>query len=309
MYSEKTMTATTNQDAQIPIRTYLESPSSPGNKLPRFACDSHVHVFGPTGRFPYSTDRKITPVEAPKEKLFALHKQLGIERCVIVQSVIHGFDNSVVEDAILAGKGAYLGVALVPATVTDKELHRLADVGFRGVRFNFMRHLLNDASIQQVIDMTPRLKAVGMHLQVHFESSLIHDLGPLLAKSQVPVVIDHMGRVDARKGNDHEDIQVLFRLLENKLFNVKVSGIDRIDAQAFIENPYASGIAIARSLVERYPEQCVWGTDWPHPNHTHIPDDGILVDALTRIAPDPKLLEQVLVLNPQRLYRFSSQVS
>jgi len=29
-----------------------------------------------------------------------------------------------------------------------------------------------------------------------------------------------------------------------------------------------------------------------------------LVDALARIAPDQKLLEQVLVLNPQRLYKF-----
>jgi len=249
-------------------------------------------------------------VDAPKAKLFALHKHLGIERCVIVQSVVHGVDNTVVEDAILAGKGAYLGVALVPPTVTDHELLRLAEGGFRAVRFNFMRHLSNDASIQQVLDLTPRLKAVDMHLQVHFESSLIHELGPVLAQSKVPVVIDHMGRVDAKKGIAHEDVQALLRLLENKLFNVKVSGIDRIDAHAYThshaEERYTAGIDIARCLVDRFPEQCVWGTDWPHPNHTHIPDDGVLVDALAAIAPHPEILEQVLVLNPQRLYRFSS---
>ena len=66
------------------------------------------------------------------------------------------------------------------------------------------------------------------------------------------------------------------------------------------------GIEIAKRLVSQYPEQCVWGTDWPHPNHTHIPDDGFLVDALSRIAITPTLMEQVLVLNPQRLYRFVS---
>lgn len=310
MASENTMSSLDLQDMQTPVRTYLESPSKPNIKLPKHACDSHVHVFGPTSRFAYAKERKITPVEAPKEKLFALHEQLGIERCVIVQSVVHGFDNTVVEDAILAGKGAYLGVALVPPTVTDHELLRLAEVGFRGIRFNFMRHLSNDASIQQVLDLTPRLKAVDMHLQVHFESSLIQELGPALAQSQVPVVIDHMGRVDARKGIDHDDVQALFRLLENKLFNVKVSGIDRIDAHAYTHSQagerYTVGIDIARSLVDRFPEQCVWGTDWPHPNHTHIPDDGVLVDALATIAPNLKILEQVLVLNPQRLYRFSS---
>lgn len=302
------MSSMLTQESQPSVRTYLESPSQPKIKLPSHACDSHVHVFGPTNRFPYSKERKITPLEAPKEKLFALHRQIGIERCVIVQSVIHGFDNSVVEDAILAGKGAYLGIALVPVTVTDNELLRLAEAGFRGVRFNFMRHLSNDASIHQVLEMTPRLKAVGMHLQVHFESSLIHELGSLLAQSQVPVVIDHMARVDARKGAIHEDFQGLLRLLKNKLFTVKVSGIDRIDAQAYSqeqkEERYLAGVDIARYLVEQYPEQCVWGTDWPHPNHTHVPDDGVLVDALATIAADQKLLEQVLVLNPQRLYQF-----
>ena len=57
-------------------------------------------------------------------------------------------------------------------------------------------------------------------------------------------------------------------------------------------------------LVERFPERCVWGLDWPHPNHTHIPDDGELIDALQNIAPNPQMLQSLLVDNPQNLYRF-----
>lgn len=38
---------------------------------------------------------------------------------------------------------------------------------------------------------------------------------------------------------------------------------------------------------------------------THIPDDGERVDALSEIAPTPKQLEKLLVVNPQRLYRFA----
>jgi 2-pyrone-4,6-dicarboxylate lactonase len=292
--------------SQVPVRTYLEAPSQPKLALPALSCDSHVHVFGPTSRFPFTEHRKITPLDAPKEKLFALHKKLGISRCVIVQSVVHGLDNRVVEDAIVAGQGNYLGVALVPIDVTDQELLRLAEAGFRGVRFHFMRHIARGTKVQDVIALTPRLAAIGMHLQVHFESELIHDLLPEFAKSKVPVVIDHMGRVASRLGADHAEFGALMIAMSNPNYHMKVSGIDRIDAQALPHERYTAGVALARLLVERFPEQCVWGTDWPHPNHTHIPDDGVLVDALAQIAPSRPLLEQVLVHNPQRLYRFAT---
>lgn len=291
-----------------PVRTYLEHPSRPSLRLPPLACDSHVHVFGPVARFPYAEKRRATPVEAPKETLFSLHRRLGIERCVIVQSITHGTNNRVVEDAMAVGQGRYLGIALVEAEVPDAELQRLAQAGFRGVRFNFMRHIDGGTPVDAVLALTPRLAAVGMHLQVHFESELVHELASPLQRSQVPVVIDHMGRVDATRGPGHADFRALLRLVENPRFFVKVSGIDRIDAQAPPSERYRHGVALARTLVERFPERCVWGTDWPHPNHTHIPDDGVLVDALAEIAPDRRLLEQLLVRNPQALYRFGVPV-
>ena len=297
------MTIAPANDA-VPVRTYLERPSAPTLSLPPLSCDSHVHVLGPVSRFPYTPNRRATPVEAPKEILFDLHRRMGIERCVIVQSIMHGTDNRVVEDAIAAGEGRYLGIALVDPDVPDDELQRLARIGFRGVRFNFMRHIADGAGIDAVVALTPRLAAVGMHLQVHFESELVHELSAPLQRSQVPVVIDHMGRVDATLGPEHADFQALLRLLENPRFYIKISGIDRIDARAAPQQHYRDGVALACALVERFPERCVWGTDWPHPNHTHIPDDGVLIDALAEIATDPRLLERLLVLNPQELYNF-----
>lgn len=291
-------------DLQTPVQTYLAQPSRPTLSLPSGACDAHVHVFGPADQFPYAAGRNFTPVDAPRETLYALHRRLGIARCVIVQSAVHGHDNRVVEDAIRAGEGRYLGVALVPANVADAELQRLAAAGFRGVRFNFMKHLTGASSVDEVVALTPRLKAAGLHLQVHFESSLVHSLGPVLARSAVPVVIDHMGRVDATLGAQHADFAALHALLANPLFHVKLSGIDRIDSNPAAAPVYAQGVALARLLLESYPERCFWGTDWPHPNHTHIPDDGALVNALARIAPDAARREQLLVRNPQAFYRF-----
>jgi 2-pyrone-4,6-dicarboxylate lactonase len=293
------------------VQTFNPRPSPPALRLPAGACDAHVHVFGPASRFAFAQSRNFTPADAPKETLFALHRQLGIARCVIVQSAIHGLDNSAVEDAIEAGEGRYLGVALVPANVADAELQRLAGKGFRGVRFNFMKHLAGGASIDEVVTLTQRLKPLGLHLQVHFESSLIHSLAPALLRSAVPVMVDHMGRVDATQGLAGADFQALCDLLTQPQMHVKVSGIDRIDAHAFEPSAgqgaaYAQGIALARHLVERFPDRCVWGSDWPHPNHTHIPDDGVLVDAIAQLAPEPAQRQQLLVDNPANFYRFSN---
>ncbi|WP_342593289.1 amidohydrolase family protein [Ramlibacter agri] len=289
-----------------PVLTYDPRAQHPLLRLPAGACDSHVHVFGPADRFPYAPERNFTPVDAPKEALFALHRQLGVDRCVIVQSAVHGFDNRVVEDAIAAGGGRYLGVALVPVDVSDAELARLAGCGFRAVRFNFMRHLAGGHDIHSVLALTPRLRAAGLHLQVHFESALVHELAEPLARSAVPVVIDHMGRVDATLGAEHPDFRALFEMLANPLFRVKISGIDRIDSKPSAAPSYDSGVELARRLLAAYPDRCLWGTDWPHPNHTHMPSDAALVDALERIAPVPDLLQRLLVTNPANFYRFEA---
>lgn len=285
-----------------PTLTYTTTTTRPALRLPAGACDSHVHVFGPAARFPFAASRNFTPADAPREALFDLHRLLGISRCVIVQSAIHGFDNSAVEDAIAAGGGRYLGVALVPHTVPDAELQRLKAAGFRAVRFNFMPHLGQGATPQQVVALTQRLAPLGMHLQVHFASSLIHALAPVLKQSAVPVVIDHMARVDAALGPEHADFRALCHLMKDPRFHVKVSGADRVSPAP----PYAAGVSLARQLVQSFPERCLWGSDWPHPNHTHVPDDGMLVDLLSSIAPTPEALERLMVHNPQTLYQFSA---
>jgi 2-pyrone-4,6-dicarboxylate lactonase len=285
-----------------PILTYMRTPSEAKFKLPVGATDTHVHIFGPNNVFPYAETRGFTPVDAPKEALFAWHKKMGIDRCVIVNTLLHGYDNSVVEDAMRAAKGRYLGIALVQIDVSDAELKRLAQVGFRGVRFHFMPGYKVHESPEQIIALTKRLEPLGMHLQLQLHAQYAKELMPVLRQSAVTVVMDHMGRVDASLGIEHEYFQDFCRLLELPGFMVKVSGIDRIDPTP----PYTQGITFARHLVRNYPDRCVWGSDWPHPNHTHVPDDGVLVDSLAAIAPKPDVLHQLLVDNPQRLYRFSA---
>src|SRR5258708_16328129 len=188
---------------------------------------------------------------------------LGIRHCVIVQSTCHGFDNRVVADAIAAKKGDYCGVALLPATVDDSELKRLAALGCCGVRFNFMTHLGRGAGIEEAVALSKRLAKLDWHLQVHFEAALIEELAPWLKRSAVPVVIDHMGRVDASLGLDQPAFRQLLDLMRDERFWVKVSGSERISRKP---PPWEDAIPFAPKLVAEFPDRTFWGSDWPHPN-------------------------------------------
>lgn len=286
---------------ELPL-TWKRDPRPTTTVLPKGATDCHCHVFGPVARFPYDPANSYKPAEAAKEALFALHDRMGIERCVIVQSAVHGHNNSVVVDAMQARPRRYLGVALAPPDASDAALDRLAGPGFRGVRFNYMAHLSPGADADQLRALAPRLAARGMHLQVHMEAGLIETLAPVLKVLPVTVVIDHFGRMDASQGMDQAPFHALLTLLDSENLWCKVSGIERASRQ---DPPYADAVPFAREIIRRFGDRVVWGTDWPHPNYrTDPPDDGDLFDLIPQIAPDAASLLALMVDNPTRPYRF-----
>jgi len=282
---------------------WMATPSEPKLKLPPGACDAHVHVWGPRKRFTFAEGRRYTPSDAPKELLFKLHERLGIQHCVIVQPACHGLDNSVTVDAVSATGGSYKGVALVPPTIADAELKRLAGAGLCGARFHYMEHLGTGPGIEEAIAFSKRLAAVGWHLQIHMDGGRIAELAPALKRSPVPVMIDHIGRIDASLGLEQPAFRALLALMQDKNVWVKVSGTDRATRQG---PPYSDAVPFARKLVEEFGDRVVWGTDWPHPNHAPpVVDDGLLVDIVTAIAPSDAARQALLVDNPQRFYRFA----
>jgi 2-pyrone-4,6-dicarboxylate lactonase len=283
--------------------TWHPAPSTPTISLPPGATDAHCHVFGPSARFPFAEESRLKPGDAPKERLFALHDMIGIERCVIVQSAVHGFDNAAAADAIAARPGRYLGIALAPPDISAEAIAALHEQGFRGIRYNYMAHLAPGATMDDLQALAPRLADAGWHLQVHMEAALIEALAPTFAALPVPVVVDHMGRIDASAGPDQAPFAALMRLMKNENIWVKVSGCERASRQ---DPPYADALPFARRLVESFPDRVLWGTDWPHPNfRAEPPDDGVLVDLLPGIARTGALMRALLVDNPMRLYRFA----
>ena len=126
---------------------WTTSPSKPRFRLPAGSVDAHCHVFGPGGTFPFAPERKYTPCDASAAQLFALRDHLGFARNVIVQATCHGADNRALVDACQRSGGKARGVAAVKRGVTDNELKALHAAGVRGVRFNFVKRL---------VDFTPK---------------------------------------------------------------------------------------------------------------------------------------------------------
>ena len=281
-------------------------PFHPNPKTPDFvvqegAVDAHCHVFGPVAEFPYAPERKYTPCDAGKDQLFALRDHLGFSRNVIVQATCHGKDNRAMVDACRAGGDLARGIASVGADVTDEELADMHDAGVRGVRFNFVKRLVDATPKEVFIEIAERIAKLGWHIVVYFEAADLEELIPFLESLPTIIVVDHMGRPDVSKGVDHPDFQRFADLMaRNDNIWTKVTCPERLTLAG---PPYDDVIAYGAHIVERFPDRVIWGTDWPHPNmKSHMPDDGALVDYIPKIAPTAELQQKLLVDNPMRLY-------
>ncbi len=281
---------------------FKPNPTRPSYAPPPGAVDAHCHVFGPADVFPYAPERKYTPCDAPKEKLFALRDFLGFSRNVIVQATCHGADNRALVDALKASNGLARGVATVKATVSDAELKALDEAGVRGVRFNFVKRLVDATPRETYVSIAERVARLGWHIVVYFEAHELADLIPFLNALPTTIVVDHMGRPDVGRGVDHPDFRRYFDLMANnpRIWS-KVSGAERLSVGG--PPTYDDFVPFAREIVRLYRDRVLWGTDWPHPNMTtHMPDDGDLVNLIPRIAPSPTEQKALLVDNPMRLY-------
>jgi 2-pyrone-4,6-dicarboxylate lactonase len=277
------------------------NPSKPRYRPPAGAVDAHCHVFGPEQKFPYAPERKYTPCDAPKERLFALRDFLGFDKNVIVQASCHSKDNRAMVDALETADGKARGVAFVGEEVTDDELKAMDRAGVRGVRFNFVKRLVDFTPRDVLERIAARVAPLGWHIVVYFEMPDLPELEPFFTALPTTVVVDHMGVPSVAKGVDHPENQRFIRLLENHgNFWSKVTCPERMTLAG---PPYDDVVPFAGTLVERFPDRVLWGTDWPHPNmKKEAPDDGVLVDVIPKIAPTAALQKALLVDNPVRLY-------
>ena len=77
----------------------------------------------------------------------------------------------------------------------------------RGVRFNFVKRLVDATPRETYLSIAERVAKLGWHIVVYFEAHELADLIPFLNALPTTIVVDHMGRPDLAKGVDHPDFR------------------------------------------------------------------------------------------------------
>jgi 2-pyrone-4,6-dicarboxylate lactonase len=278
------------------------NPSKPKFVVPAGAVDAHCHVFGPGDIFPFAPERKYTPCDASWEQLFALRDFLGFEKNVVVQATCHGSDNSALLDVLERAQGKARGVVTVKPDIEVAELERMHALGVRGVRFNYVKRLVDPKPDDYYRGIIEKIRPLGWHVVLYFEPSDLEEKKEFFNSLNIPLVIDHMGRPDVTKPVDGPEFEMFLDFMRgNSQIWCKVSCPDRLSVSG---SPlYTDVVPFAKTIVEQFPDRVLWGTDWPHPNmKKEMPDDGILVDYVPSIAITPELQQKLLVTNPNNLY-------
>ena len=266
------------------------NPSKPKFVVPAGAVDAHCHVFGPGDVFPFAPERKYTPCDA------------SCEKNVVVQATCHGSDNSALLDVLERANGKARGVVTVKSDISVEELERMHALGVRGVRFNYVKRLVDPKPDDYYREIIEKIRPLGWHVVLYFEPADLREKKDFFTSLNIPLVIDHMGRPDVTKPVDNEEFEMFLDFMRgNPKVWCKVSCPDRLTVSG---SPlYADVIPFAKKIVEEFPDRVLWGTDWPHPNmKKEMPDDGILVDYVPSIATTPELQQKLLVTNPNNLY-------
>ncbi len=273
--------------------------------LPPGACDCHCHVFGPAARFPYAEPRSYTPDDAPLEAYLALLDRLGFARGVLVQPSAYGRDNRAMLDALARQPERLRGVGVGGGELTPATLRQWHAAGIRGLRVNEFRrdgkpYYQNGVRFADVEPLFPALADLGWHLQLWIDARDLPDLLPALARVPLPVVVDHMGRMEYRHGTQHPGFQALLRGVGDGRLWAKLSGTYRLGASA---PDYAEAKPFHDALVAANARNLVWGTDWPHPRpEGPTPDAARLLQVFLDWTPRDDDRRALWADSPARLY-------
>jgi len=285
---------------------------TPSWTLPKGACDTHAHIFGPPNIFPYYEKRRYTPPAAPIEHYLNMQRITGLSRAVFVTPTAHGYDNRVILDAIAKLGDSARGIANINSSSETMSPEALAEAGIRGARFHLMKD--RPGSVDYLSEHLPLLQRHGWVLDLHVDPVDLIEHEKFIRALPTVTIIDHMARVRGADGLGQPTFRILLDMLKDDRFWVKLCSFDKISAvpQAHVKGspPYMDMVPFAQAVIEAAPDRVIWGTDWPHGN-TFIPgrtpNEGDLLDLLAVIAPDQRLRERILVDNPARLFGFARE--
>jgi D-galactarolactone isomerase len=276
-------------------------------RLPAGACDCHIHVYD--GRIPAAPSASLHPPDASIGDYRFVQARMGTQRAVLVTPSTYGADNRSMLAGLEQMGPAGRGVAVISGDEPLSELATLHERGVRGVRINLSLGVLHQLS--DIEKVARRIAPLGWHLQLLMPPDQLVGMSDLLRALPVDLVFDHFGRIPPNACGQHPAHQLVLELLRSRRAWIKLSGGYLVSPCHRSNDPQL--LPLARSFIDAAPDRVVWGSDWPHATASAgrqpMPDDAAQIDTLACWAGDADQLQQILVINPNKLYDFSSRYS
>lgn len=269
------------------------------------AVDAHAHVFGGP-EYPFDPGTNYVPEPSQRGTIAGFRSTLathGLTHGLLVAAQPYGYDNRAMLDAIAASDGRMRGVALVPASITDRELDALHAGGVVGIRWNLTTYGLREFTEPGADRLLARLNERGWFLQVHCEHDELVPAAPIIRKSGVVLVVDHFGRPNLARGLGQPGFRTLLELGCEGTAICKLSGPFRCSLAG---PPYADVDPYIEAAVAAFGhDRIVYGSDWPFVKVGERVDYGPQLACVARWFPDPAMQRRLLWDNPARLFGFA----
>jgi len=94
-------------------------------------------------------------------------------------------------------------------------LKRLHDAGVRGVRFNFVKRLVDLTPKDELMEIAGRIQKLGWHVVVYFEAVDLPELLDFFTALPTKVVVDYMGRPDVSKPIDGPECSLFLKFMRD----------------------------------------------------------------------------------------------
>lgn len=255
--------------------------------------DSHVHVF--RRNMPLIPDPRHSPdYEFTADQLQSTLDAHGVRHCVIAAASPWGDCNDYIIESLRAHP-SWRGTVILDPEKTDRyQLERMARDGVVGVRLPFISlQALPDLDTWAYRKFLYRLTEMDWHVHLHLDGPRIPQVLPLLERSGVKIVIDHIGRPDPVQGIHSEGFKAMVRSVEKGRTWVKLSGAYRLGPQAAEQ---------ARELCRQVGyDHMVWASDCPFVGAESTTYQST-IDWLSDVVPDAAVRARIGGANAFALY-------
>lgn len=268
---------------------------------PAGACDCHIHIYDYT-RFSLAP----TATSMPPQSLWSDYRReqeaLGLTRAVVVQPTGYGFDNRCTLDALKQARGTARGIVTIGPETVERDIAALDAVGVRGVRFMMIANSGGVMRWDMLRPLAAKIAPLDWNINLQIDGRDFSQMETMLASLPCRIVIDHNGKFLKPVAPGHPAMKSLLRLLDTGRCWIKLSAPYETSNTGAPD--YADVSRLAQTFARRFPERCLWASNWPHPGRNPQPSNRELFELLPSWAPSPAVRRRILIDNPAVLYRF-----